>query len=363
MALPRDSRSLLLLHTNKQTLSREGHGKAQKEKKEIQKEKKMAGVLTGLKQAVHSAYLRTADRVMPTLSESRFADEGVLTPEEFVAAGDLLVFQCKTWSWEAGDPDRAVPYLPREKQFLITRNVRCAQRCSALEAALDDPAAASAASAAASASVVFDDGEEWVTPIADPTKDDPVVEIAPASAATTAVVAPMDTAADDDDDDDDDAPVPDMESFEGENLVDDDPSRAKADATAAAAAAAASEDTIDRVRTYDISITYDHYYRTPRVWLFGYDEQMRPLTPAQVFEDVSADHAHKTVTFDAHPHLGIAHAYIHPCKHAAVMKKIIASHAASGRPPLRVDQYLILFLKFINSAVPTIEYDNTYEVS
>ena len=27
-----------------------------------------------------------------------------------------------------------------------------------------------------------------------------------------------------------------------------------------------------KTRTYDLSITYDKYYQTPRVWLFGYDE-------------------------------------------------------------------------------------------
>jgi len=27
-----------------------------------------------------------------------------------------------------------------------------------------------------------------------------------------------------------------------------------------------------QVRTYDVMITYDKYYQTPRVWLIGYDE-------------------------------------------------------------------------------------------
>lgn len=31
-------------------------------------------------------------------------------------------------------------------------------------------------------------------------------------------------------------------------------------------------DKILQVRTYDIFITYDKYYQTPRMWLFGYDE-------------------------------------------------------------------------------------------
>jgi hypothetical protein len=31
-------------------------------------------------------------------------------------------------------------------------------------------------------------------------------------------------------------------------------------------------DKILQVRTYDVFITYDKYYQTPRMWLFGYDE-------------------------------------------------------------------------------------------
>lgn len=31
-------------------------------------------------------------------------------------------------------------------------------------------------------------------------------------------------------------------------------------------------DSILATRTYDISITYDKYYQTPKVFLFGYDE-------------------------------------------------------------------------------------------
>ena len=29
---------------------------------------------------------------------------------------------------------------------------------------------------------------------------------------------------------------------------------------------------IMQTRTYDLNITYDNYYRTPRLWLFSYDE-------------------------------------------------------------------------------------------
>eukprot|EP01097_Dermamoeba_algensis_P002552 TRINITY_DN2014_c0_g4_i2.p1 TRINITY_DN2014_c0_g4~~TRINITY_DN2014_c0_g4_i2.p1 ORF type:complete len:160 (-),score=6.75 TRINITY_DN2014_c0_g4_i2:75-554(-) len=129
-----------------------------------------------------------------------------------------------------------------------------------------------------------------------------------------------------------------------------------------------------KTRTYDVSITYDKYYRTPRIWLFGYSENQQPLQPEEVFMDIHADHAFKTVTIDKHPHLGfflyevfktlfnivlgVPCAYVHPCKHAELMKKIVHRHLENGREP-RVDLYLILFLKFMSAVIPTIEYDFT----
>lgn len=33
-----------------------------------------------------------------------------------------------------------------------------------------------------------------------------------------------------------------------------------------------SNDSVLRTRTYDLHITYDKYYQTPRLWVIGYDE-------------------------------------------------------------------------------------------
>jgi len=124
-----------------------------------------------------------------------------------------------------------------------------------------------------------------------------------------------------------------------------------------------SEGEIVRTRTYDLHITYDKYYQTPRLWLFGYDENRKPLTVEEMYEDVSQDHAKKTVTMETHPHIpGPPMASVHPCRHAEVMKKIIETVMEGGRE-LGVHMYLIIFLKFVQSVIPTIEYDYTQNVS
>lgn len=136
-------------------------------------------------------------------------------------------------------------------------------------------------------------------------------------------------------------------------------------------------DAILYTRTYDLSITYDKYYQTPRVWLFGYDEKNRPLSADEMFEDIMQDYANRTVTMEPHPHRGaLIHASIHPCQHGAVMKRIVAnmkdmsaaggdaqSGASGSSGEIRSDQYLFLFLKFIQSVIPTIDYDHTIEVN
>ncbi|VEL25501.1 unnamed protein product [Protopolystoma xenopodis] len=114
-----------------------------------------------------------------------------------------------------------------------------------------------------------------------------------------------------------------------------------------------------QTRTYDLFITYDKYYRTPRLWLYGYDEERLPLTESQMYEDFSQDHAKKTVTTEQHPHLpGMVMPSIHPCRQADVMRKLIET-VAEGGAELAVHQYLVIFLKFVQAVIPTIEYDYT----
>ena len=60
-------------------------------------------------------------KIKPTMKESKFYEEGKLTPDEFIAAGDYLVKKCPTWSWCAAKKNLSNKALPEGKQYLLTR--------------------------------------------------------------------------------------------------------------------------------------------------------------------------------------------------------------------------------------------------
>ncbi|KAL2161162.1 hypothetical protein VTH06DRAFT_8381 [Thermothelomyces fergusii] len=69
------------------------------------------------------------DRYTPASHTSTFRKTGEITPEEFVAAGDYLVFKFPSWSWaDAEVPSKRISHLPPGKQYLVTRHVPCHRR-------------------------------------------------------------------------------------------------------------------------------------------------------------------------------------------------------------------------------------------
>ncbi|KAH9058792.1 putative E2-like enzyme [Lactarius vividus] len=359
--------------------------------------------------AIQQQYWAVRDYLSPVLKESKFREHGRITPEEFVAAGDFLAYKFPVWSWEAGDASKAREYLPANKQYMVTRGVPCLRRATSLAYTDADEDAERLLSFGDSAAA-GNEADEWVETHAsrrtntDSDANPRIIDDIPdldgphEDDGFSAAAANLSLSETPDLDD-----IPDME----EDLEDGDdaaaapskappPPRRPSDATKEEGTNA----NLLSVRTYDVMITYDKYYQTPRIWLLGYDENGTPLVPEQIFQDVTAEHAFKTVTIEAFPHsASLQAASVHPCKHASVMRKLIERMNAgvveeqksqrkggskdnkkkwlfkrgsgSGKDDkqpageeeevegMRVDFYLVVFLKFIASIVPTIEVDST----
>lgn len=78
---------------------------------------------------LRSTISRMRDEYLPAQQTSTFRTTGQITHEEFVAAGDYLVYKFPTWSWADASPiSKRDARLPDGKQFLVTRGVPCHRR-------------------------------------------------------------------------------------------------------------------------------------------------------------------------------------------------------------------------------------------
>ena len=222
----------------------------------------------------------------PVLKNSKFLTEGVLTPEEFVRAGDNLTFKCPTWRWESGDARHSKPYLPEHKQYLCTRGVPCRARVSVMEAEYAKTTASAAEAlegddeSAGGGGGGGSEGADW-TVLSDGDEKKKKTAQSEASAAPAGGASkPQEGEKDaDGSDSDSDSDYLDMEAFEDETLLQDDaaalpaatggPGNAARGNSGKSSQGGGGGGNIEKTRTYDLSITYDNYYKTPRVWLFG----------------------------------------------------------------------------------------------
>lgn len=307
--------------------------------------------------------------ITPVSHVSTFRESGEITPEEFVQAGDYLVYKFPTWSWASAPPSKRRSFLPPEKQYLVTKHVPSHYRASAFESSdtkfdavdenPDDPDGWTATSfgdnfkANTSSNATTSQNNDTNKPSAAP--EDLIVDIE-----------------DDDEDEDENAFIPSKEAS-SENET-------------------GPSSNSSSTRSYNLFITYSTSYRVPKLYLSGYSGDGTPLNPEQMFQDIMADYRNKTATIEKAPFEDdLTAVSIHPCRHASVMKSLLARAEArrvskleeqskqkekgqkeeddweeieesDSQGALRVDQYLVVFLKFISSVTPGIEHDNTMSV-
>ena len=74
-----------------------------------------------------------------------------------------------------------------------------------------------------------------------------------------------------------------------------------------------------------------------------------------------SEYQNQTVTDESHPYLNSRMLTVHPCKHSDVMKKFVEESKRNGKK-IKPHQSLLVFLKFMGSIMPTIEYDHTIDI-
>ncbi|ODV90016.1 hypothetical protein CANCADRAFT_25863 [Tortispora caseinolytica NRRL Y-17796] len=289
----------------------------------------------------------------PVSTVSTYQKTGEITPEEFVAAGDFLVYKFPTWEWFDVTASRRREFLPEDKQVLITRLVPSYIRAN------NDEGNKLAEALLGDDTLGAEDDGGWTE-----------IESAIKSKAAAA------------DDKRNDA-IADMEAVDADDLDDFD---------AAEPAESSSDHDPSQKRTYNLYITYSLSYRVPKMYLSGFNADGVPLSADEMAEDIIGEYKDKTVTIEKAPFMeDQTMISIHPCKHANVMRVLLGkaedkfiesqkpeeitegmknlsvgedneweqiddSHAESAVP---VTHYMIYFLKFISSVTPGIEHDYT----
>lgn len=302
------------------------------------------------KRFFYEKFKEFANTVTGPMTQSEFQKTGKLTPQEFVEAGDALTQKFPGWKWE-GSTEDIQNYLPKNKKYLILRECPCRERAAAI-----DTTSAPVTNEATDADGWIDSNPDWVPT----TQNQQQQAEQPQAQAQQEQQKPAAPAAFNYDEDEDD---------EDENAA---PAANKANNAAAAVASANSS-----LRFYNVVVSYDQYYCSPRMYLFGYKcgAQNVPLTKEEMMEDVYSANREKTATIDPHPFVQAPCISIHPCRHAEMMKRTLdrledrfkeeqEDVPEGDRFPFVFPTYMALFvfLKFITAVVPTIGYDVTIDM-
>ena len=266
-------------------------------------------------------------KIKKTPTKSQFIEKGVLTPQEFIEACDKLIYVNPMWEWGKASSKKLMNKdFPEEKQY-ITAEIKSWRRMKDI---VDDDYIEIEN---------YKDGWQGMkykkeTKIENLTENlEEKVISSDIKNNENKIVNLGDALESDSEDDDEKEEIVELEEIKvNKNL-----------------------------RNYRVYITYDVYYNTPRFWLSGLDYKNEPLNKDQIFEEIMTEYKDKTVTVENHPQLNVPMVFIHPCRHADVIKTLV-NQAIEGGKEIKIEQYMFIFLKFISSVMPGLEMDYTTEV-
>jgi ubiquitin-like-conjugating enzyme ATG3 len=314
------------------------------------------------------------DYLTPINHQSNFSKTGEISPEEFVKAGDYLVYKFPTWEWGKCPKNLQKSYLPPDKQYLVTKKVPSYQRANVYLNGGNSELEEDEEEEEEEVQLEGVDGEE---------REEGAVE-GEVWVKSKGITRQNQQVNDLDDLIDENAEQSQDDEFNDLEVID---------------------NCQDSLRKYDLFISYSTSYRVPKLYLVGYNSNGIPLLPKQMFDDINLDYKDKTATIEQLPvSYDTTAISIHPCKHANVMK-VLMNHSKLKHEKnvpnlkklslqdsnnnnsnnnnnnkynginddddddddddnnfgIRVDQYLVIFLKFIASVTPGIEYDYTMD--
>lgn len=251
-----------------------------------------------LKNKIVQTRNKLGELILPLEKDSKFYDNGTLTIEDFIKSGDKLVSKSKGhWLW-ASNSNILNDKLPRNKQYLVSKTNISIQR--------------------------FSENMNEIQEISEPKNE--LLE--------------------------------DIEEVEEDWVIEEESidyslinNTFKNNLNTIKEGTIIVEEPNIFPRYYDLYITYDFYYRVPHLWMSGFDNTNIPLSFDDIKEDIATDYMNKTVTFENFPFLDEYKVSIHPCKHSNVMKLFLNCGEIN-----KVEDYLFVFLKFVNSIIPSIQF-------
>jgi ubiquitin-like-conjugating enzyme ATG3 len=255
-----------------------------------------------MKNFVNNIVHSTKEKWLPINTISTFATTGAMTPEEYVQAGDKLIENWPMWSWQRAELNEK-DYLPKQKQYLVARGLLSTHRYKEY-------------------AQVIEDNE-------DTDLDFTNINIEKQSENVESCIKPEVTQIDHDD----------FDCAWGVIEEEDD----AADYTCTNAMKA--------YRWYDLSMTYDKVYLTPRIWINGRDTWSNQLDHKSMCEDISPDHLGKTVTVEVHPFRNDYSLSIHPCQQTNMLKKMLL-HQQLKKP----SEAMEWIVKVMITILPTIDF-------